>query len=219
MRRTNYNHARFERRVVGGSPAARSILFAEPPASGHPPGSPSLCSGCAIFALPRFISAWPRSSGLRLLSGSTQVQILPRRLSEAKPDKAPAPVRSGLVPRVRDGEHDLSPPPFFLESKTAKRGDRLEAVSSREACGAGPLLSATLESEPAEARALFRKQMDRLCRLGRKSPALFVVPPASRAPAPFTPHFCRGCAIFALSRSVRQHWLVAQKQSARPISE
>jgi hypothetical protein len=51
---------------------------------------------------------------------------------------------------------------IFLESKTAKRGDRLEAVSSREACGAGPLLSATfsLEGEPAEAQALFRKQMD-----------------------------------------------------------
>ena len=77
----------------------------------------------------------------------------------------------------------------FLESKTAKRGDRLEAVSSCEACGAGPLLSATLESEPAEARALFRKQMDRLCRLGRKSSAL------------------------------RRYWLVAQKQSARLISE
>ena len=54
---------RFERGVVGGSPAARSTF-----------------------------SAWPRSSGLRLLSGSTQVQILPRGLSEAKPAEAPAPV-------------------------------------------------------------------------------------------------------------------------------
>jgi hypothetical protein len=60
----------------------------------------------------------------------------------------------------------------FSESKTAKRGDRLEAVSGREACGAGPLLSAILESEPAEVQALFRKQMDRLCRLRRKSSAL-----------------------------------------------
>ena len=82
----------FERCVVGGSPAARSTLFAELPASGHPLGSPSLCSGCAIYALPRSISAWPRSSGLRLLSGSTQVQILPRGLLEAKPVEAPAPV-------------------------------------------------------------------------------------------------------------------------------
>jgi hypothetical protein len=105
---------RFERCVVGGSPAARSLLFAELPASGRPPGSPSLCSGCAIFALPRYISTWPRSSGLRLLSGPTQVQILPRRLSE---------------------------------SKTAKRGDRLEAVSGHEACGAGPLLSAIFLGE------------------------------------------------------------------------
>ena len=46
---------RFERCVVGGSPAARSTF-----------------------------SAWPRSSGLRLLSGMTQVQILsrgPRRVN------------------------------------------------------------------------------------------------------------------------------------------
>jgi hypothetical protein len=101
-----------------------------------------------------------------------------------------AGIRMKRIGRPRAaGEHDHSPPPFFLESKTAKRGDRLEAVSSRKACGAGPLLSATLESEPAEVRALFRKQMDRLCWLGRKSSAL------------------------------RQHWLVAQKQSARPISE
>lgn len=44
-----YIMPRFERGVAGESPAARSI------------------------------SAWPRSSGLRLLSGLTQVQILPRR--------------------------------------------------------------------------------------------------------------------------------------------
>ena len=42
---------RFERCVAGGSPAVRSNY-----------------------------SAWPRSSGLRLLSGSTQVQFLPRGL-------------------------------------------------------------------------------------------------------------------------------------------
>ena len=59
------------------------------------------------------------------------------------------------------------------ESKTAKRGDRLEAGSGRQACGAGPLLSATsLESESAEVRTLFRKQVDRPCRLRRESSAL-----------------------------------------------
>lgn len=62
----------------------------------------------------------------------------------------------------------------FLESKAAKRGGRLEAGSGREACGAGPLLSAIFpgESEPAEARALFRTQTDRPCRLGCKTSAL-----------------------------------------------
>jgi hypothetical protein len=41
---------------------------------------------------------------------------------------------------------------LFGESKTAKRGDRLEAVSSRKACGAGPLLSATLATLPLNCR-------------------------------------------------------------------
>jgi hypothetical protein len=81
-----------------------------------------------------------------------------------------------IGPALRDEAQDLWPPPFrFPESKTAKRGDRLEAVSGREACGAGPLLSASFlfkESEPAEARALFRKQSDRPCRLRRKPSAL-----------------------------------------------
>ncbi len=84
---------RFERWVVGGSPAARSIF-----------------------------SAWPSSSGLRLLSGSTQVQILPRR-------------------------------PVFPESKTAKRGDRLEAGSGRQACGqdhySPPFSSCSSKAEPS----------------------------------------------------------------------
>ena len=69
-------------------------------------------------------------------------------------------------------------------------------------------------------RALFRKQMDRPRRLRRKSSALFAVPPATRAPAPLTPHFVRGCAISALPRSVRQFFpRVAQKQSNRLITD
>ena len=66
--------------------------------------------------------------------------------------------------------------------------------SKRNDAGANPAAGAKLrdlaqrEDEPAEARALFRKQMDRLRRLGRET-------------------------------SVLRHWLVAQKQSARPISE
>jgi hypothetical protein len=50
---------RFERRVVGGSPAARSNF-----------------------------SAWPSRSGLRLLSGTTQVQILPRGPVESESAEA-----------------------------------------------------------------------------------------------------------------------------------
>jgi hypothetical protein len=107
---------RFERRVVGGSPAARSTLFAELPASGHPLGSPSLCSGCAVRA-PRSISAWPRSSCLRLLSGSTQVQILPRGLFGGETGRG-AGTRLKRIGRPRAaGEHHLSPPPFFRRVK------------------------------------------------------------------------------------------------------
>ncbi len=76
-----------------------------------------------------------------------------------------------------------------------------------------------LESESAEVRTLFRKQLDRHCRLRRKTSALFTVLPAARAPAPFTPHFVRGYAISALPRSVRHFPRVAQKQSHRPITD
>ena len=79
---------RFERCVVGGSPAARSIF-----------------------------SAWPRSSGLRLLSGSTQVQILPRGLFGGETGRG-AGTRLKRIGRPRAaGEHDLSPPPFFRRVK------------------------------------------------------------------------------------------------------
>jgi hypothetical protein len=79
---------RFERCVVGGSPAARSIF-----------------------------SAWPRSSGLRLLSGSTQVQILPRGLFGGETGRG-AGTRLKRIGRLRAaGEHDLSPPPYFRRVK------------------------------------------------------------------------------------------------------
>lgn len=63
-RSERYITPRFGRGIAGETPAARSI--------------PS--------------SAWPSSSGLRLLSGPTQVQILPRGLSEAKLAEVTAPV-------------------------------------------------------------------------------------------------------------------------------
>ena len=58
-RSERYITPRFGRGIAGESPAARSI-----------------------------ISAWPRSSGLRLLSGSTQVQILPRGQLESESAEA-----------------------------------------------------------------------------------------------------------------------------------
>ena len=135
---------------------------------------------------------------------------------------------------MRDGEHALSPPPIFQEGKAAEGGGRLEAGSDLTVCGAGPLPSAIIfkESEPTKAWTLFRRsaaEMDRPSGrpAGRaqrvkaarcKSSALFVVRPALRAPARFTPHFCSGLRHLRAARSVR-HWPVAQKQSARPISE
>lgn len=135
---------RFERRVVGGSPAARSIF-----------------------------SAWPRSSGLRLLSGSTQVQILSRGLFGGETGRG-AGTRLNRTGRPRvAGEHDLSPPPFFRRVKPRSavigwKPFRAVRPVGQDHCSP-PFF---LESESAEVRTLFRKQMDRPRRLRRKSSAL-----------------------------------------------
>ena len=125
----------------------------------------------------------------RFERGIVQVGILPG-----------APIYGGKISRgagtrlKRDrrmfsaGEHDLFPPPIFGEQ--SRKARRLTGNQSGPSglWGRTTALRHFLESEPAEARALFRKQLDRPRRLRRKPSAL-------------------------------RHWLVAQKQSARPISD
>ena len=69
----------------------------------------------------RYLSAWPSSSGLRLLNGPTQVQILPRGPLGGETGRG-AGTRLKRAGRLRAaGEHDLSPPPFFGEQSRGAR--------------------------------------------------------------------------------------------------
>ena len=68
------------------------------------------------------------------------------------------------------------------------------------------------EGEPARRGHPFEAGRATVASLGLESSALFAAPPAARAPVRFTPHCVRGCAIFALPRSVR-HW---RENRARP---
>lgn len=93
---------RFERRVVGGSPAARSTF-----------------------------SAWPRSSGLRLLSGSTQVQILPRGLLESESAEARTLFRKQMDRHSPVEAQVLRSPPFSSRSSKAEQSADNRSTAER----------------------------------------------------------------------------------------
>lgn len=68
------------------------------------------------------------------------------------------------------------------------------------------------EGEPARSGHPFEAGRATATSLGLETSTLFAAPPAARAPVRLTPHCVRGCAIFALPRSVR-HW---RENRARP---
>ncbi len=103
---------RFERRVAdgGGQQADRHAAGA-----GRSPERVS-----ASQSRREVHSPWLSSSGLRLLSGSTQVQILSGGLLEVKPDKRAGTRLKRTGRRRRWGAYPFASA-IFLESKTAKR--------------------------------------------------------------------------------------------------